>query len=89
MITDTRKSPGAKVSSISYENVEWTGGVLKERFDTCANVTVSHLQHMFESKISAMSWRILRLQQERQRATLTERYLVMAIFILFSAENLV
>lgn len=50
MITDTRKSPGAKVSSISYENVEWTGGVLKERFDTCANVTVSHLQHMFESK---------------------------------------
>ena len=50
MITDTRKSPGAKVSSISYNDVEWTGGVYKERFDTCADVTVSHLQHMFESK---------------------------------------
>ena len=29
MITDTRKSPGAKVSSISYNDVEWTGGVIK------------------------------------------------------------
>lgn len=50
MITDTRKSPGAKVSSIDYNNVEWIDGIYKERFDTCANVTVAHLQHMFESK---------------------------------------
>ncbi len=50
MITDTKKSPYASVSSIPYQDVEWTGGVLKERFDTCANVTVLHLQHMFESK---------------------------------------
>lgn len=50
MITDTRKSPFAKVASIPYADVEWTGGLYKERFDTCADVTVAHLQRMFESK---------------------------------------
>lgn len=49
MITDTRKSPFAKVASIPYSDVQWTGGLYKERFDTCASVTVGHLQHMFES----------------------------------------
>lgn len=50
MIIDTRKSPYAKVSSLPYTDVEWTGGLYKERFDTCSDVTVGHLQHMFESK---------------------------------------
>lgn len=50
MITDTRKSPYAKVASIPYADIEWTGGLYKERFDTCAETTVAHLQRMFESK---------------------------------------
>ncbi len=50
MITDTRRSPYAKVSSIPYADIEWTGGLYKERFDTCAETTVAHLQRMFESK---------------------------------------
>ncbi len=50
MITDTRKSPYAKVSSIPYADIEWTDGLYKERFDTCAQTTVAHLQRMFESK---------------------------------------
>lgn len=41
MITDTRKSPYAKVASIPYNDVEWTGGLYKERFDTCADTTVA------------------------------------------------
>ena len=31
-------------------DVEWTKGLWKERFDTCAAATVPQLQHMFESK---------------------------------------
>ncbi len=50
MITDTRQSPYAKVSAIPYQNIDWTGGVYRERFDTCANTTVVHLQRMFESR---------------------------------------
>lgn len=50
MLTDTRKSPNAKVSGLPFENVEWTDGLYKERFDTCAAAMVPHLQEMFESK---------------------------------------
>ena len=50
MLTDTSRSPYAKANGIPYQDVRWTGGLYKERFDTCAQVTVSHLQHMFESK---------------------------------------
>lgn len=49
MLTDTRKSPHALLSSLPCEDMAWTGGVYKERFDTCAEVTVPHLQNMFES----------------------------------------
>ena len=49
MLTDTSRSPYAKANGIPYQDVRWTGGLYKERFDTCAQVTVSHLQHMFES----------------------------------------
>lgn len=48
MLADTRKSPFAKVHSLPYDAVEWIGGLLKERFETCANTTVPHLQNMFE-----------------------------------------
>lgn len=50
MLTDTRKSANAKVHPVEGLNVDWTGGLWKERFDTCAKSTVPQLQHMFESK---------------------------------------
>ena len=49
MITDTKKSPFAKVSGIPFEDIDWTGGFYRERFEKLAGVTVPHLQHMFES----------------------------------------
>lgn len=50
MITDTKKSEFAKVHPIDGMDVQWTKGLWKERFDTCAESTVPQLQHMFESK---------------------------------------
>ncbi len=49
MITDTGRSPWARVTSVPFEDVRFTGGLLAERFDTCARVTVAHLRRMFES----------------------------------------
>ncbi len=50
MIADTSRSPFARLSGLPYQDAAWTGGLLGERFDTVAAVTVPHLQHMFESK---------------------------------------
>jgi len=50
MIADTSRSPWAKAWSISFADVEWAGGLYRERFDTVAAVTVPHLQRMFEEK---------------------------------------
>ena len=50
MLTDTTHSPNAGVCGLPYRAVKWTGGLYKERFDTCAKSTVPHLQRMFESK---------------------------------------
>lgn len=50
MLTDTAKSPFGKVKSLPYDAVEWTGGLYQERFYTCADTTVPHLQRMFESR---------------------------------------
>ncbi len=50
VLTDTRKSPNARVYPLDGMKVKWTGGLWKERFDTCAAATVPQLQHMFESK---------------------------------------
>ena len=50
MIADTSRSPWARAWSIPCNDVDWTGGLYKERFDTVAAVTVPHLQHMFEKK---------------------------------------
>lgn len=50
MVTDTTKSGNAKLWGLPYADVEWMGGFYKERFDTCADSTVPHLQRMFESK---------------------------------------
>ena len=49
MLTDTTRSPYAKYMRWTDE-VKWTGGLWKERFDTCANSTVPQLKHMFDSK---------------------------------------
>ena len=50
MLTDTRHSPNAKVAPLDFQDVAWTGGLWKERTQTCADVTVPQLQRMFESK---------------------------------------
>ena len=50
MITDTSRSPYARLSAIPYKDAAWTDGLYKERFDTVAAVTVPHLQRMFEEK---------------------------------------
>ncbi len=49
MLTDTRRSVNAKVHPVDGLDVEWTGGLWKERFDTCADSTVPQLKHMFDS----------------------------------------
>lgn len=48
MLTDTRKSPFAQVHGLPFDAVEWTKGLYKERFDTCRDALVPHLQAMFE-----------------------------------------
>ncbi len=50
MIADTARSPYARLSGIANRDVQWTGGLYRERFDTVAGVTVPHLQRMFEDK---------------------------------------
>lgn len=50
MIIDTSHSKNAKLAGLAFRDVEWTGGLYKERFDTCASSMVPHLQRMFESK---------------------------------------
>lgn len=50
MLTNTEKSPYAKVHALDGMKVTWTGGLWKERFDTCASSTVPQLKHMFDSK---------------------------------------
>ncbi len=50
MLTNTKKSPYAKVSSLPFDAVEWTGGLWAESFKICADATVPQLKHMFDSK---------------------------------------
>ena len=49
MLTDTGKSPFAKVSGLPSKDAAWTGGFYRERFERLSDVTVGHLQQMFES----------------------------------------
>ncbi len=50
MLTDTRRSPYAKVSPVEWNAVKWTGGLWKERTQTCIACTIPQLQSMFENK---------------------------------------
>lgn len=49
MLTDTSKSPYAKLAPLSWDAVTWTDGFWKEVADKCNAVTMPHLQNMFES----------------------------------------
>lgn len=49
MIKNAVKSPYAKLQPMQPLQGRWTGGLWKERFDTCAETTVPHIQHLFES----------------------------------------
>lgn len=50
MLTNTEKSPFAKVSPLPFQNVEWTEGFWNDVTTMCADSTVPHLQKMFEDK---------------------------------------
>ena len=50
MLTDTRHSKNAKVYPVDGRKVTWTGGLMRERLETCEKSTVPQLQHMFEEK---------------------------------------
>lgn len=50
MITDTRRSKYAKVSSIPSEAIEWTNGVWADTMNICRESMVPQLKRMFDSK---------------------------------------
>lgn len=47
MIQNAVKSPHAALQPMQPLQGRWTGGLWKERFDTCAEVTVPHIEHLF------------------------------------------
>ena len=49
MLTDTSKSPYAKLTPLSWKDVQWTNGFWKEAVDKCSSVTMPHLRNMFEA----------------------------------------
>lgn len=49
MLTDTRKSPYAKLTPLEWDATTWTDGFWKDTVSKCNTATVSHLQKMFES----------------------------------------
>lgn len=49
MLTDTAKSPYAKVKPLAQDAVCWTDGFWKDATDKCNQVTVPHLRKMFEA----------------------------------------
>lgn len=49
MLTDTRKSPFARLTPLNWDAFHWTEGFWKDAVDKCNQVTVPHLQNMFES----------------------------------------
>ncbi len=50
MITDTRKSPYAKVSALPYQAIHWTDGLWADSMKVCADSMVPQLQRMFDAK---------------------------------------
>ncbi len=50
MLTDTRKSPYAKVVPLDQKNIKFTEGFWREVVENTAENTVPHLQSMFEDK---------------------------------------
>lgn len=50
MITDTRKSPYAKVHALPSQSVHWTNGVWASTMQVCSDSIVPQLKRMFDSK---------------------------------------
>lgn len=50
VLTDTRKSKFAKVHSLDFDAVKWTGGLLYDTTKMCDESTVFQLKNMFDSK---------------------------------------
>ncbi len=49
MLTDTTKSPYAKLTPLKWNDFHWTEGFWKDAVDKCNAATVPHLQKMFEA----------------------------------------
>ena len=50
MLTDTSCSPYAMVCGIPFDSITLNPGFWKDYLDLCADVTVHHIQHIFESE---------------------------------------
>ena len=50
MLTDTSKSPYAKLAPLAWDAVKWTDGFWKEAVDKCNAATMPHLRNMFEAE---------------------------------------
>lgn len=50
MLTDTKKSPYAKVMPLPFCAVTWTDGLWADTEEMCAKSTVPQLKHMFDEK---------------------------------------
>lgn len=50
MLIDTKKSPYAKAWGLDQSQINLTDGFWKNRFDTCADITIPHILGMFEDK---------------------------------------
>ena len=49
MLTDTSKSPYAKLAPLAWDAVKWTDGFWKETVEKCNAATMPHLRNMFEA----------------------------------------
>lgn len=52
MLTDTTKSRFAKTYGLPQADVRWNEGFWKDRFDTCADVTIAHILSIFDDRES-------------------------------------
>ncbi len=52
MLIDTGKSNYAKVYGLAQPDVRWHEGFWKDRFDTCADVTIPHVLSIFDDRES-------------------------------------
>jgi DUF1680 family protein len=55
-LTDTSRSPHARVYAPDLGQVTWNGGLLGERFETCRTVMVPYLWRLFQDDNESHAW---------------------------------